>query len=171
MVEDVEVDAELAILELKRAGMRCVGRRVDTETDFRRELRDFHPQVILSDFSMPQFDGMEAFAIAREVEPDIPFIFVSGTIGEEYAVRALKDGATDYVLKSNLIRLPPAVDRAIRDTGARVEARKAEEGRRKTERRFQALIENSVDAIILIDAEGSVLYRSPATARLLGYAD
>src|SRR4051812_38627005 len=123
MVEDVEVDAELAILELKRAGMRCVGRRVDTEDDFRRELRDFHPQVILSDFSMPRFDGMEAFAIARETDPDIPFIFVSGTIGEEYAVRALKDGATDYVLKTNLIRLPSTVDRAIRDAKARAQTR------------------------------------------------
>src|SRR4051812_46934672 len=157
--------------ELKRAGMRCVGRRVDMESDFRRELREFEPHVILSDFSMPRFDGMEAFAIAREIDPDIPFIFVSGTIGEEYAVRALKLGAVDYVLKTNLIRLPPAVDRAVRDARARVEARRTEDARRKTERRFQALIENSADAIVLIDADATVLYRSPATTRLLGYGD
>jgi diguanylate cyclase (GGDEF)-like protein/PAS domain S-box-containing protein len=171
MVEDVEADAELAMRELKRAGMRCVGRRVDTEEGFRRELRDFRPDVILSDFSMPRFDGMEAFAIARETGTDVPFIFVSGTIGEEYAVRALKNGAIDYVLKTNLIRLPPAVDRAVRDTRARAEARETDAARRKTERRFQALIENSADAIVLLDAQARALYRSPATARLLGYLD
>ncbi|HEY6865176.1 MAG TPA: EAL domain-containing protein [Burkholderiales bacterium] len=171
VVEDVEMDAELALRELKRAGLRCVARRVDTEDAFRRELGEFRPHVIISDFSMPRFDGMEAFAIAREVDPDVPFIFVSGTIGEEYAVRALKNGATDYVLKTNLIRLPPAVERAVRDAEARVEARRIEDARRKIERRFQALIENSADAIVLIDPEGAVLYRSPATGRLLGYTD
>jgi diguanylate cyclase (GGDEF)-like protein/PAS domain S-box-containing protein len=171
VVEDVEADAELALRELKRAGISCVGRRVETEADFRRELREFRPDVILSDFSMPRFDGMEACAIARETRSDIPFIFVSGTIGEEYAVRALHLGAIDYVLKTNLIRLPPAVERAVRDARARVEARKTDEARRKTERRFQALIENSADAIVLVDAEGTVQYRSPPTARLLGYSD
>ena len=171
VVEDVEMDAELALRELKRAGLRCVARRVDTEDAFRRELGEFRPHVIISDFSMPRFDGMEAFAIAHEVDPDVPFIFVSGTIGEEYAVRALKNGATDYVLKTNLIRLPPAVERAVRDAEARVEARRIEDARRKIERRFQALIENSADAIILVDRDGAVLYRSPATGRLLGYTD
>ena len=171
VVEDVETDAELSLRELKRAGLRCVARRVDTEDAFRRELGEFRPHVIISDFSMPRFDGMEAFAIAREVQPDVPFIFVSGTIGEEYAVRALKNGATDYVLKTNLIRLPPAVERAVRDAEARVEARRVEDARRKIERRFQALIENSADAIILVDRDGVVLYRSPASGRLLGYTD
>src|SRR5262249_22764625 len=158
-----ETDAELALRELKRAGLRCVAKRVDTEPAFRNELAEFRPQIIISDFSMPRFDGMEAFAIARETHPDIPFIFVSGTMGEEYAVRALKNGATDYVLKTNLIRLPPAVERALRDAEARVEARRVEDARRKVERRFQALIENSADAVILVDPDGTVLYRSPAS--------
>ena len=171
IVEDVETDADLALRELKRAGMRCVGRRVETEPDFRRALSEFVPHVVISDFSMPRFDGMEACAIARELCPDVPFIFVSGTIGEEYAIRALKNGAVDYVLKTNLIRLPPAVDRAMRDAEARAEARRTDEARRKTERRFQALIENSADAIVLLDAEGAVVYRSPSTMRLLGYSD
>jgi diguanylate cyclase (GGDEF)-like protein/PAS domain S-box-containing protein len=171
LVEDVEADAELATRELKRAGMRFTGRRVDTEEDFRRELAGFRPHVILSDFSMPRFDGMEALAIARQTDSNIPFIFVSGTIGEEYAIRALKNGAIDYVLKTNLIRLPPAVERAVRDAEVRAAARKTEEARRKIERRFQALIENSADPIVLVDADGAVLYRSPASARVLGYSD
>lgn len=115
MVEDVATDAELMLRELKRAGIRCDARRVETAVEYRRELEEFRPHVILSDFSMPRFDGMEALSIATQSYPHIPFIFVSGTLGEEYAVRALKNGATDFVLKSNLLRLPPSVERAIKE--------------------------------------------------------
>jgi diguanylate cyclase (GGDEF)-like protein len=113
LAEDLQADAELALRELKRAGLRVEHRLADTEPDFRAALADFAPQIILSDFSMPHFDGMFALQIARELVPQTPFIFVSGTIGEEYAIRALKNGATDYVLKSNLVRLPVAVERAL----------------------------------------------------------
>ncbi|HEX4325685.1 MAG TPA: EAL domain-containing protein [Burkholderiales bacterium] len=119
MVEDSKKDAELALRELKRAGLDCVGRRVDTDSDFRSALYSMKPDIILSDFSMPRFDGMSALALAWELCPDVPFIFLSGTIGEEYAIRALKNGASDYVLKDNLMRLPPAVERAIADTRSR----------------------------------------------------
>ena len=127
MVEDVETDSELASRELKRAGLTIDSRRVEREDDYRRELGEFRPQVILSDFNMPQFDGMSALAIARETVPDIPFIFLSGTLGEDYAIRALKNGATDYVLKNNLVRLPPAVERAVSEARARAERRRGEQ--------------------------------------------
>jgi diguanylate cyclase (GGDEF)-like protein len=127
MVEDVEVDAELAERELKRAGLAVRARRVETEEDFRRELGEFQPQVILSDFNMPRFDGMSALRVARETAPDVPFIFVSGTLGEDYAIRALKNGATDYVLKNNLVRLPPVVERAVSEAAARAERRRGEQ--------------------------------------------
>src|SRR3989441_2558691 len=113
LAEDVAPDAELEVRELKRAGLRVSHRIVDSEKDFIRALREFAPDVILSDFSMPQFDGMEALRFAKELAPDTPFIFVSGTLGEEYAIRALKNGATDYVIKSNLVRLSAAVERAL----------------------------------------------------------
>ncbi len=119
MVEDVAADAELVLRELKRAGLACEVCRVETAVDYRRALEAFQPQVILSDFSMPRFDGMEALRIASHSYPDIPFIFVSGTLGEEYAVRALKSGATDYVVKGNLVRIPVAVERAIKDAEER----------------------------------------------------
>src|SRR6266516_2660045 len=109
MVEDVESDADLAERELKRAGLAVRARRVEREEDFRRELAEFRPHVILSDFSMPQFNGMSALRIAREIVPEVPFIFVSGTLGEDYAIRALKNGATDYVLKRPHSRLPPTI--------------------------------------------------------------
>src|SRR5882672_8504581 len=119
VAEDVAADAELEVREIKRAGLRVSHRIVDSEKDFIRELREFAPDVILSDFSMPQFDGMDALRLAKELAPDTPFIFVSGTLGEEYAIRALKNGATDYVVKSNLIRLPAAVERAINEAHER----------------------------------------------------
>src|SRR6266850_1740330 len=127
MVEDVESDAELAERELKRAGLAVRARRVEREEDFRREVGEFRPHVILSDFSMPQFNGMSALRIAREIVPDVPFIFVSGTLGEDYAIRALKNGATDYVLKTNLARLPPTIERAVSEAAARAERRREEQ--------------------------------------------
>jgi len=127
LVEDSQADARLALVELERRGVRCEARRVDTEAAFRRELEDFEPQIILSDFSMPGFDGLRALGLARELAADVPFIFVSGTIGEENAIRALHDGATDYVLKNNLLRLPSAVERALREAETRSARRRAEE--------------------------------------------
>src|SRR5882672_5468613 len=126
LAEDVAADAELELRELKRAGLRVTPRIVDRPDDFVAALREFTPHVILSDFSMPGFDGMEALALAREISPDTPFVFVSGTIGEEHAIRALKSGATDYVLKSNLVRLPVAVTRALEEAKERGERRRAQ---------------------------------------------
>src|SRR6266446_1504080 len=126
LAEDVAPDAELEVRELKRAGLRVSHRIVDSEKDFIRALREFAPGVILSDFSMPQFDGMEALRLAKELAPDTPFIFVSGTLGEEYAIRALKNGATDYVVKSNLVRLSAAVERALAEAKLLRERRQTE---------------------------------------------
>jgi len=116
---------------LERAGLRFESERVQTEAAFRAALARFAPQVILSDFSMPAFDGRSALGIARELASEAPFIFVSGTIGEENAIRALHEGATDYVLKNNLLRLPAAVDRALRQAESRRAQRRDEERLRR----------------------------------------
>ncbi|HSV52509.1 MAG TPA: EAL domain-containing protein [Burkholderiaceae bacterium] len=137
LVEDEPSDAELVMRELKRAGIVCVGCRVDTERAFRHELAHFDPNIILSDFNMPQFDGMAALSIAHTLRPDIPFIFVSGTLGEDYAIRALKSGATDYVLKDNLVRLPPATHRALQDAKAAAEQRRMQAALHHSEQRFR----------------------------------
>jgi diguanylate cyclase (GGDEF)-like protein len=135
LTEDVPADAELEVRELKRAGLAVSHRTVDSEPAFVGALREFAPDIILSDFSMPGFDGMAALALARQLSPDTPFIFVSGTIGEEYAIRALRNGATDYVLKSNLVRLPAAVERAVAEARERSERRRADaEQRARIER-------------------------------------
>jgi diguanylate cyclase (GGDEF)-like protein/PAS domain S-box-containing protein len=128
MVEDNRGDAELELYELKRAGLQVAARVVDTPEDFRRELREFVPDVIVSDFSMPRFDGMSALRLARELAPDVPFLFVSGTIGEENAISALREGATDYLLKDRIRRFPAAINRAIAEAQERRERRRAQAG-------------------------------------------
>jgi diguanylate cyclase (GGDEF)-like protein len=120
-IEDVETDAELAVRRLRQDNVHCTHTLVETEAQFQAALRQHDFDVILSDFSLPQFDGMAALAMAAREQPDIPFIFLSGTIGEERAIEALRCGAVDYVLKSNLKRLAPAVTRALREAAQRME--------------------------------------------------
>jgi diguanylate cyclase (GGDEF)-like protein/PAS domain S-box-containing protein len=163
LTEDVEADAELEVRELKRAGLRLSHRVVYTEESFSAALREFAPDVILSDFSMPGFDGMAALAIARELSPDTPFVFVSGTIGEEYAIRALKSGATDYVLKSNLMRLPATVERALAEARERRERRRTEAELEIARERLTSIYSSLPDMLWSVDAESErILYVSPA---------
>jgi diguanylate cyclase (GGDEF)-like protein/PAS domain S-box-containing protein len=133
VAEDSEADAELVQRELKRGGLDFQIRRVQTEADFRRELDEFQPHLVISDFSMPQFSGPKALAIARESRADIPFIFISGTIGENVAVDMMKAGADDYVMKNNLARLVPALKRELREVEVRRARRLAEERLKESE--------------------------------------
>jgi len=126
LIEDSESDAELTKWRLKSAGYACNFRCVVSEAEMRSALRAETPDLILSDFSLPQFDGMAALAIARAEVPDVPFIFLSGTIGEERAIEALKRGAIDYVLKTNPMRLGPAIKRALAEAMLRRSSQAAE---------------------------------------------
>jgi diguanylate cyclase (GGDEF)-like protein len=132
--EDNPGDVDLEVRELRQAGIAEVHKVVCTEKDFVRELLEFAPEIILSDFSMPGFDGMQALRITKERSADTPFLFVSGTLGEEYAIRAMQQGATDYVLKSNLIRLPAAVQRAMAEAKVQLARRSAEAGLARAQR-------------------------------------
>src|SRR5713226_6405341 len=126
LIEDSEPDAELTIRRLNAAGFRCTYRCVANEQEMRSALRAALPDLILSDFSLPGFDGMTALAVARAEAAGVPFIFLSGTIGEERAIEALKCGAIDYVLKSNPKRLVPAVERALQEAELRRTSQLAE---------------------------------------------
>lgn len=123
LVEDCEVDAALLARRLFRSDIEHQLTRVETEADFARTLDSATPDLIISDFSLPQFNGMRALEIALERLPDTPFIFVSGTIGEKRAMEALKRGAADCVLKSDLDRLPCAIERALRAKALNDESR------------------------------------------------
>jgi len=139
ILEDVAAEAELAVHQLKRAGLNCTWTRVETEDAFREALHEMRPDLILSDFSIPGYDGSAALELTRRETPEIPFIFVSGTIGEERAIEALKSGAVDYVLKSNLERLAPAVRRALKDVAVRRAQRAAEQRVERLSRVLQML--------------------------------
>ena len=127
IVEDMEFEAELASHQLLTENIPHTMRRVETEAAMRAALNEFQPAIILSDFTLPQFDGLRALEVAQECVPEVPFLFVSGTIGEERAIEALHRGAVDYVLKGNLARLGPAVRRALQEARARTVQRRQEQ--------------------------------------------
>ena len=137
ILEDTASDAELMEDELKQAGLDFIAKRVATKADFVKQLDEFLPDLILADYSLPGFSGKSALNIVVNQYPDIPFIFVSGALGEELAVELLKKGATDYVLKNNLLRLAPSVNRALKELAEHKERRKAEEDLKKSEKELQ----------------------------------
>ena len=169
-VEDSDIDAELCVRELTRAGLRFVTDRVWTRDSFEAALGTFRPDLILCDFSLPgAFDGLTALDIVRGRSSELPFIFVSGTIGEDRAVEAMRRGATDYVLKDRMERLAPVVKRALLEARERLALRDAQHSLRESEQRFRQLAENIHDAFFLIDADdGRVLYVSPAYEQIWG---
>ncbi len=139
VVEDSVADAELLTRHLAKAGLDCAIDRVQTEPEFLEALRRVKPDLILSDFSLPNFSGLRALDLAVIHAPDTPFIYVSGTIGEERAIDALRRGATDYVLKSNLSRLSSAIERALREAELKAERRHSEQVRTEQEERLRRL--------------------------------
>jgi diguanylate cyclase (GGDEF)-like protein/PAS domain S-box-containing protein len=163
-VEDSPDDVELALRSLKSDGIQPHWRRVDCEKDLRQVLAGLKPDAILSDFSMPGFDGLLALRIAREVTPEVPFIFVSGTIGEERAIEAIRAGATDYVLKNNLRRLGTAVKRALAEADDRERTCKIEEERA----RLVEILEATSDYVAMASPEGNVLYLNAAWRNVTG---
>src|SRR5436309_3965072 len=168
LAEDSESDAELIQRELKRGGFDFQSRRVQTESDFRRELDEFQPHLVISDFSMPQFNGREALAIARESRADIPFIFISGTIGENVAVDMMKAGADDYVMKNNLARLLPALERELREVEVRRGRRLAEERLHESEAGLHRAQLMAKIAHVITGPDGSFERWSETLPRLIG---
>ena len=139
LLEDNAPHAELVEHFLRESGLRFSLARVETREAFIEQLEQHTPDMILSDYALPAFDGYAALAIAKEKAPNIPFIFVTGTMGEEVAIETLKSGATDYVLKTRLARLGPAVQRALRESADRRERQRAEDQLRKSLDQLRAL--------------------------------
>ncbi|RKR85357.1 response regulator receiver domain-containing protein [Mucilaginibacter gracilis] len=115
ILEDNQSDADLLERELKKNGLNFTSLIVETRALFEEALKDFEPDIILSDYSLPSFDGFAAFIITQSVLPDVPFIVVSGMLGEERAVELIKSGITDYVLKDKLFSLTPKIERALKE--------------------------------------------------------
>lgn len=170
ILEDLAADAELVELELRKAKYHFMTRRVETKQAFLKALKDFAPDLILSDYSMPQFDGMAAMRLAKKMVPSTPFIIVTGSINEETAVECIKAGAADYVIKEHLVRLVPAIESALEKKRTREEKEQAEEKLRKSEEKYRTLFEESQDAIFISAPDGKLLDINPAGVRLFGYA-
>jgi PAS domain S-box-containing protein/diguanylate cyclase (GGDEF)-like protein len=170
IAEDFPADAELCEHELRRGGLTFTAVRAETREAYAAGLVEFKPDLILSDFSMPPFDGMAALDMAREKLPDVPFVFVSGTIGEDRAVEAMRRGATDYVLKERLQRLVPVVKRALQEADERALRRESERALRESQERFRALLEAAPDAIALVDDGGRIALINASMEEMFGYA-
>ncbi len=167
-LEDDPADAELAQAKIEGAGLACQVTLVQARDEFHNALQRGGYDVILADYQLPMYDGMSALRLARELCPDVPFIFVSGTMGEDAAIEGLTKGATDYVLKQKLSRLAPAITRALREAENRRERRRAEEALQASEARLAGIIESAMDAIVTVDNEQHIILFNAAAERMFG---
>lgn len=168
LLEDDPNDAELIQLELARNGVAVEWRHVVSEPDFRDALATSNPDLVLADYTLPGFDGLAALRIALERAADVPFIFVSGSLGEERAIEALKSGATDYVLKDSLQRLPAVVKRALTEARERRERRSAEAALDNQRLLLGTLIDSLPEIIYAVDTENRVTVVNRALLDTLG---
>ncbi len=168
-VEDNPRDAELMRETLAAEDLDCELFRVESREDYIAALERGGFDLIVCDYTLPSFQGGEALKIAAAMCPQVPFLFFSGTIGEEMAVEALKSGATEYVLKNSLARLPSAVRRALREAGERSDREKAEAALRASEERYRRLFERNLAGVFRSTAGGRILECNQAFARMFGY--
>jgi PAS domain S-box-containing protein len=170
IVEDNPADAELIQRELRRAGIIFISRQVATKDAFLMALREFGPDIVLSDYNLPQFSGPEALRLLKKAGSAVPFILITGSLTEEVAVECMKDGAHDYILKTSLTRLPSALRSALEKVRTIEEKRNAEAALQKSQEQYRLIAENTSDLICMVDTHGNYTYLSPSYRDVLGYA-
>ncbi len=170
LIEDVAFDAELIHRELDKAGMQFATRRVETREDFLAALSEFHPDIILADYTLPQFSAVEALRLLKEMKADVPLILVTGSHSEEVAVECMKEGADDYILKASLRRLPSALQNLLKKKSAERDQAAAAGAFRRREEQYRLITENTRDLICLLGLKLNFIYASPSCQRVLGYA-
>jgi PAS domain S-box-containing protein len=167
-LEDSRFDAEIAVRELKISDISFERLWVTNKNDFRKALQEFSPDIILSDHSLPSFSSVQAMKMLKEMGINVPFILITGTISEEFAVNILKQGASDYLLKDNMQRLPEAIKEALKIWQAEKKHREYLEELEKNEHRFRALIENMSLGVVLLNTHADVIYQNPAASLITG---
>ena len=170
IVEDVPSDAELLEFQLRKGGMEYISECVETKEDFLKMLREFKPDLILSDYFLPHFDGMTALRLAQELAPTTPFVLVTGSMYEETAVECIKAGAADYILKDHIIRIVPAIKAAFEKIRVAGEKEKAEKDLKESEERYRSLFERVPVGLYRTTPEGQVIDVNPGLVHLLGYS-
>lgn len=168
-LEDNEQDVKLAQAKLEEEGYICHLTHVETQADFVAALEKDGFDVILADYKLPFFDGLSALAIAREKTPELPFIFLTGAMGEEVAIETLRNGATDYVLKEHLSRLVPAIRRAMEEADEHLERRRAEKALEKLSHHNELILNSASEGIFGLDLNGNHTFVNSAAAQMLGY--
>lgn len=169
VVEDQPTDAELAEKEIRKTLESCLFKRVETREDYLACLESFRPDLIITDYRMPRFNGMEVLKLAQEKAPLTPVIIMTGAINEDTAVDCMKAGAANYVIKEHLKRLSQAVVHAIEEKRVLQERYRAERALRESEERYRTLVHTLPDALTLADPEGTILYESPSSLRFFGH--
>jgi two-component system cell cycle sensor histidine kinase/response regulator CckA len=169
-VEDIPSDEELAKREIRKSGLLFDSQRVDTKDAFLAALGEFHPDVIVSDYSMPEFDGMQALKLTLERDATIPFIILTGSMNEETAVKCLRAGAVDYVIKEHIASLPFAVRDALEQKKMRVAKDDAERALHESEEKFRRVVETALEGVWFLDREFKTTEVNDAVVRMLGYS-
>jgi PAS domain S-box-containing protein/putative nucleotidyltransferase with HDIG domain len=170
VVEDSPQDAEIAVREIRRGGFDVTWKRLETAETMRAALREQTWDIILCDYQMPQFSGLAAIALLKETGTDIPMIIVSGAIGEETAVECMRSGANDYVMKGNLSRLVPAIERELMEAESRRERKRAEKSLQESELRYRTLFAQASIGTSILSSDGELVEINEAFARMHGYS-
>src|SRR5687767_13437081 len=169
IVEDSEFDAQMMVGLLRKAGYEVAYERIESGEAMEAALQKTPWDVILADYNLPQFNAPSALDIVKKSGLDIPFIIVSGGIGEDIAVEAMKAGAHDYLMKGNLHRLVPAVERELREAANRASQREAKKALLESEHRYRLLWETAPDAVVLMDCNSVIHFANPAVREVFGY--
>ncbi len=169
LVEDSEEDARLVLSLLRQGGYEPVSQRVQTAGAMKAALAAHKWDLVLADYNLPQFDAPAALRLLHESNLDLPFIVVSGGIGEDTAVAAMRAGAHDYLMKHNLARLAPAVERELREAANRSASREASRALRESELRYRMLWESATDAIVIFGQANKIHFANPAVERIFGH--
>jgi len=169
-LEDNVLDQELVAAVLEKNGIHGEFVYAESRESFLAALEREQVDLIISDFSLPSYDGSRSLEVARRLRADVPFIFFSGTLGEEAAVESLKNGATDYILKQRPERLVVAVRRALAEADTRVARERIEEELRQRDTLFRKVMENVEDLIAIVDLDGRLTFTSPSHRKLFGSA-
>ena len=169
MIDDSENDVLLIIRELKRGGFNPVYKRVETNAPMKKSLQEKQWDIILCDYKMPNFSAPAAIALLKETKTDIPIIIVSGNIGEETAIECMRLGAQDYIMKTNLSRLCPAITRELEEFKNRQKKKQAEEKLYQSEEKYRTILENMQEGYFEVDLAGNFTFVNDSLCQIHGY--